>query len=72
MLYTDGVVDAPGEPRGEPFGQSRLVTLLTEYAGRPAALIAERIGQRTGDWSDSADQDDLAVLIITARPLPEA
>ncbi|MDI6105213.1 PP2C family protein-serine/threonine phosphatase [Actinoplanes sp. NEAU-A12] len=66
VLYTDGVIDAEGGPRGEAFGQNRLVALLAEYAGMPAALVAERIDQRTDDWLNRADHDDIAVLVLRA------
>ncbi|BCY05435.1 PP2C family protein-serine/threonine phosphatase [Actinoplanes sp. L3-i22] len=68
VLYTDGVVDAEGGPYGEPFGLRRLVTLLGEYTGMPAALVTERIGQRTGDWLGRSDHDDIAALVIRATP----
>ncbi|MBG0563764.1 PP2C family protein-serine/threonine phosphatase [Actinoplanes aureus] len=66
VLYTDGVIDAEGGPRGTAFGQQRLVALLTEYAGRPAAVVAERIEQSTSDWLHGADHDDIAVLVVRA------
>lgn len=67
VLYTDGVIDAEGGPLGTAFGERRLVALLTEYAGMPAALIAERIEQSTSDWLNGADHDDIAVLVVQAR-----
>ncbi|MEU4423556.1 PP2C family protein-serine/threonine phosphatase [Actinoplanes sp. NPDC024001] len=70
VLYTDGVVDAEGGPLGAAFGEQRLIALLTDYAGMPAALVAERIEQCTSDWLNGADHDDIAVLVVRA-PHPQ-
>ncbi|WIM99792.1 PP2C family protein-serine/threonine phosphatase [Actinoplanes oblitus] len=66
LLYTDGVTDAAGGPQGHAFGRDRLAALVAGYAGRSAALLAERIAQRTDDWLASAGHDDITVLAIRA------
>ncbi|XVU21249.1 PP2C family protein-serine/threonine phosphatase [Actinoplanes sp. CA-054009] len=67
VLYTDGVTEAGG-PEGAMFGPDRLAALLAEYAGAPAAVVAERIEQRVVDWLNGADHDDIAVLVLRAWP----
>ncbi|SNY71404.1 PP2C family protein-serine/threonine phosphatase [Paractinoplanes atraurantiacus] len=67
VLYTDGVTEAGG-PEGPMFGQVRLAGLLAEYAGAPAAVLAERIEQRVADWLNGAEHDDIAVLVVRADP----
>lgn len=67
VIYTDGVTEARG-PAGAMFGQERLVALLSEYAGAPAAVLAEGIEQRVADWLSGADHDDIAILVVRARP----
>ncbi|GAA4928823.1 PP2C family protein-serine/threonine phosphatase [Actinoplanes utahensis] len=70
VLYTDGLIDAEGGPHGRTFGTDRLAALLAEYADMPAALVAERIDQRIGDWLAATDHDDIAALVIRARQRP--
>jgi serine phosphatase RsbU (regulator of sigma subunit) len=67
VLYTDGVTEARG-PAGAMFGHDRLASLLADYAGAPAAVVAERIEQRVTDWLIGGDHDDIAVLVLRARP----
>ncbi|MET0191401.1 MAG: PP2C family protein-serine/threonine phosphatase [Pseudonocardia sediminis] len=67
VLYTDGVTEARG-PAGAMFGPGRLGALLTEYAGAPAAVVAERIEQCVVDWLAGAYHDDIAVLVVRAQP----
>ncbi|MFC4070279.1 PP2C family protein-serine/threonine phosphatase [Actinoplanes subglobosus] len=67
VIYTDGVTEARG-PAGAMFGRDRLATLLSDYAGAPAAVVAERIEQRVGDWLAEPDHDDIAVLVLRAQP----
>ncbi|RZU53812.1 stage II sporulation protein E [Krasilnikovia cinnamomea] len=67
VLYTDGVTEARG-PSGAMFGPDRLATLLADYAGAPAAVVAERIEQRVVDWLTGAYHDDIAILVVRAQP----
>ena len=45
-----------------------LVDTLAGYAGAPAAALAQRIEQTVGDWLGGREHDDIAVLIIQAKP----
>lgn len=69
VVYTDGVTEARG-PAGAMFGQDRLIALLSGYAAAPAAVVAERIEQSVVDWLAEPDHDDIAVLVLRARPAP--
>jgi serine phosphatase RsbU (regulator of sigma subunit) len=69
VIYSDGVPEARGGPTGSEFyGQDRLVSTLAGYAGAPAAALAQRIEQTVGDWLDGREHDDIAVLVVQARP----
>jgi len=65
VLYTDGVTEAR-RPGGEQFGEQRLVALLRQVAGRPAADIASAVEEAALDFSETSD--DIAVLVVQARP----
>ncbi|MFC0505905.1 SpoIIE family protein phosphatase [Micromonospora costi] len=67
VLYSDGVTEARGGPRGEDqFGGRRLVDALTGCHRMPAPALAERIEQVTCDWLTHDDHDDIAVLALRA------
>jgi sigma-B regulation protein RsbU (phosphoserine phosphatase) len=67
VAFTDGVIEARN-PHGEEFGEDRLIDLLTEYAGLPAAELEKRILRAVEDWTAEAEQeDDLTLLIIKVR-----
>ncbi len=69
ITYSDGVTEARGGPSGSEFyGQERLVTTLSGYAGVPAEAVAQRMEQTVGDWLGGREHDDIAVLVIQAKP----
>jgi serine phosphatase RsbU (regulator of sigma subunit) len=68
LLFSDGVTEARGGPRGDEFGISRLVTALGGCHRMPAAALAERVAQLTGDWLAERDHDDIAVFALRAAP----
>ncbi|MEV4411388.1 PP2C family protein-serine/threonine phosphatase [Catellatospora sp. NPDC049609] len=71
VLYTDGVTEARGRAADRPFfGAERFATELGAYRAAPAAVIAERIAQLVADWTGDRLHDDVAVLVIQARPGP--
>jgi sigma-B regulation protein RsbU (phosphoserine phosphatase) len=64
VAFTDGVIEARS-PLGEEFGEDRLVEILMENAGLPAAGIESRILRAVEDWTAEAEQeDDLTLLIL--------
>lgn len=65
VLYTDGVLEAPG-PHGDQFGDERLHHLLQTCAGRTADGIARRIELAVMDYEEGLPRDDVAVLVVRA------
>ncbi|MEV1046226.1 PP2C family protein-serine/threonine phosphatase [Streptomyces sp. NPDC049916] len=67
VLYTDGVTEARGGPRGTAmFGDERLRHLLRGCAGMPAQAVVERIQMTLAQWIGDRVHDDIAVMSITA------
>ena len=67
VAFTDGVIEARS-PLGEEFGEDRLVEILMENAGLPAAGIESRILRAVEDWTAEAEQeDDLTLVILKVR-----
>jgi sigma-B regulation protein RsbU (phosphoserine phosphatase) len=63
VAFTDGVIEARS-PLGEEFGEDRLVEILMENAGLPAAGIESRILRAVEDWTAEAEQEDDLTLVI--------
>ncbi|MFL6053039.1 MAG: SpoIIE family protein phosphatase [Actinoallomurus sp.] len=75
VLYTDGITEARGGPLGDTmFGDERLKDALSECGGMPAEAVVERVQMLAAQWAGTRDQDDMAVVAITAPQagLPEA
>jgi phosphoserine phosphatase RsbU/P len=67
VAFTDGVIEARN-PRGEEFGEDRLIDVLMKNPGLPAAELEKRILRAVEDWTAEAEQeDDLTLLIIKVR-----
>ena len=62
LLYTDGILEATN-PDGEEFGSTRLHTLLKDAAHLNAEDSADKIISSLEQWSSSARNDDLTLLI---------
>ena len=64
VLYTDGVTEAMN-PRGEMFGEERLVQLARGLKDRDAKSVVEKIQQAVKDFAGKAKQhDDITVMAI--------
>jgi phosphoserine phosphatase RsbU/P len=65
VLYTDGLLEAPGRT-GEEFGLERLKTFLAEHAAMPAQALCDKLIQRLAQWCDPAQQahDDLTIVVV--------
>ena len=67
VAFTDGLIEARS-PLGEEFGEDRLIEVLLENAGLPAAGIESRILRAVEDWTAEAEQeDDLTLLILKVK-----
>lgn len=65
VLYTDGVTEA--RRAGDFFGEERLLSTLSGFAGQDAESIAHGLERAVFDFSDETG-DDMAILVIQARP----
>ncbi|OBK72884.1 PP2C family protein-serine/threonine phosphatase [Mycobacterium sp. 1274761.0] len=67
LLYTDGVTEAHGGPRGrEMFGEHRLKKAMAECVGMPPEAVVEHVLTLTTKWLSRRTHDDIAVVAITA------
>jgi serine phosphatase RsbU (regulator of sigma subunit) len=66
IVYTDGVIEG-GRP-GRLFGEERLHRLAEQCVGLGAAEVAERIVAAAADFQNGVLRDDVAVLVLRARP----
>lgn len=65
VLYTDGVTEARN-PAGEFYGTERLLRLLRDCRGLPAAATTAYVEHDVFDFLRGAGHDDVAVLAIQA------
>lgn len=67
VLYTDGITEAQN-PRGEFFGEGRLMEVIRSKSHRPAAEIQEAVLSAVHSFvGDSPRQDDIAIVVIRKR-----
>ncbi|GAA4607886.1 PP2C family protein-serine/threonine phosphatase [Actinoallomurus liliacearum] len=67
VLYTDGITEARGGPLGDAmFGERRLMDVLSECEGMPAAAIVEHVQMLAAQWAGNRDHDDMAIVAISA------
>lgn len=69
LLYTDGVTEARN-PAGDFYGTERLLRLLRECTGLPAAATAAYVEQDVFEFLRGESHDDVAVLAIQATSAP--
>ncbi|MFI7443401.1 SpoIIE family protein phosphatase [Nonomuraea indica] len=71
LLFTDGITEARGGPLGdELFGEQQLLEELEQCAGMPPEALTERVQMLASEWAGGGDQDDMAVIAITAPVEP--
>jgi hypothetical protein len=71
LLYTDGITEGRGGVTGrEMFGTARLAQALGECAGMPAEAVVERVQMLATQWTGFRQQDDTAVIAVTAPLWP--
>ncbi|HTO92400.1 MAG TPA: SpoIIE family protein phosphatase [Candidatus Sulfotelmatobacter sp.] len=72
VMYTDGISEAESAS-GEQFGTRRLEDVVRAHADRSAAQILEQIEKAVVDWAgERGPSDDLTLVVLKARPAPEA
>lgn len=66
VFYTDGVTEA--SRNNKPFGQGRLLDLVTEYGvGTPGELV-QAIRRGVESWAGDVLRDDIALLVFQIAP----
>jgi PAS domain S-box-containing protein len=65
VLYTDGVIDAPG--RDGRFGLGRLRALLCEHAGSHPQSLLKHLEAQLDEFSLAPARDDVAVVALRTR-----
>jgi sigma-B regulation protein RsbU (phosphoserine phosphatase) len=67
LLYSDGVTECVN-PKGEEFGEKRLLAFLAERASQPLDTILEGLLEEIRRWRNSIESgDDVSVLAIEAN-----
>lgn len=65
VLYSDGITEA-GIGGVEPFGESRLESLIATHRHRPLADIQQTVLDAVRKWSGREPEDDMTLLLIRA------
>ncbi len=63
VVATDGLSDAR-DPRGQSFGDGRLLSLIDEYADQSARDISERLLVAVEQFEDGGPQEDDQTLVV--------
>ncbi|MBN1519189.1 MAG: SpoIIE family protein phosphatase [Spirochaetales bacterium] len=63
VISTDGIIEAESI-RGEHYGKERLVRILTENRGAPAADIVDSVIRSATSFTDGRLEDDITLLAI--------
>lgn len=65
VLYTDGLLEAPGRS-GEEFGAERLKLFIAEQRALPARSFCDTLVQRLSEWCGPSQQphDDLTIVVV--------
>jgi sigma-B regulation protein RsbU (phosphoserine phosphatase) len=66
VLITDGITEA-SSPRGEEFGDDRLIDLLREHRELCAAELQEKVLQAVTSFAGQTLQDDATLMIVSMR-----
>lgn len=66
VLFSDGVPDAQNDAEDE-FGDDRLLDVLRETAGKPAAVVLDRVMAAIDDFAGGTPQFDDITLLVARR-----
>jgi serine phosphatase RsbU (regulator of sigma subunit)/DNA-binding response OmpR family regulator len=67
FLYTDGIIEAPGEETGEHYGEERLFKFFKEYIDRPSIEIVHAAIGSVYEHTGFTSLNDDATLICIKR-----
>jgi sigma-B regulation protein RsbU (phosphoserine phosphatase) len=62
-LFSDGITEA-GNPRGDQFGEQRLLEILRDNRTLDATALGQKIVSALSDFAGGAPQDDTTLLVI--------
>jgi phosphoserine phosphatase RsbU/P len=65
VLYSDGITEA-GIEQAEPFGESRLESLIVTHRHKPLGDIQQVVLNAVRKWSGREPEDDMTLLLIRA------
>jgi len=65
VLYSDGITEA-GVMEAEPFGESRLESLIAVHRQKPLREIQQAVLDAVRKWSGREPEDDMTLLLIRA------
>ncbi len=65
VLYSDGITEA-GIMAAEPFGESRLESLIATHRQKPLDDIQQVVLDAVHDWSGREPEDDMTLLLVRA------
>jgi len=65
LLYTDGLLEAPGSS-GEEFGPERLKLFIAEHKALPAQALCDALVERLSEWQGNGREphDDVTVVVV--------
>jgi sigma-B regulation protein RsbU (phosphoserine phosphatase) len=66
VVYSDGVPDAANEFE-EPFGETRIESLIVENRGESSSVIVEKVFDAVNDHAGNAPQFDDLTLVVVKR-----
>lgn len=71
VLYSDGVTEACNAD-DEEFGDERLLAVLRDHAGAPAAGVCQAVVDAVRAHAQGVSGDDVTVLALKRQPAPDA
>jgi serine phosphatase RsbU (regulator of sigma subunit) len=68
MVFTDGIIEAFSDERGEQFGEKRLLECFRDFSDEPIDLVIENIINRVKSFmKKSIFYDDLAIVAVECK-----
>jgi sigma-B regulation protein RsbU (phosphoserine phosphatase) len=70
VLYSDGITEA-GILEAEPFGESRLQSLIAVHQQKPLGEIQQVVLDAVHKWSGREPEDDMTLLLVRASEMAQ-